>query len=80
MTFSDDPILIEPCLIKAVATGTTYSSLESVVLRPSFSVLLAEDSCPLVIYLTLIALKATESIAAADSFERECSSFSPVEE
>ena len=75
MTFSDGSILIKPCLINAVATGITYSSLDSVVLRPSFSVLLAEDSCPLVIYLTLIALKATESTATAGSFERDCSSF-----
>ena len=44
--FSDDALnFIKPSLINAFATGTKYSSFESVDLMPSFKVLLAEESC-----------------------------------
>ena len=63
---------------KAVVTGTMYSSLGSVDLRPSLSVLQADDSGSLVIYFRLITLKAAETITAADSLVRERFSSSPV--
>ena len=81
--FLDDALnSMKPSLINALATGTKYSSFESVDLMPSFRVLLAEESCALVIYLTLMALyKATERIIPADSLVSECiKSFSPVQE
>lgn len=79
MTSSDES-LTNPSLIKALATGTTYSSLDSDDLRLSFSVLLAEANCALVTYFMLMAVKATETITDADSFVREWFSFPPVEE
>ena len=55
--FLDDALnSMKPSLINALATGTKHSSFESVDLMPSFRVLLAEESCALVIYLTLMAL------------------------
>lgn len=70
---STDKSLIKPCLINAVATGTRYSSLAKDVFILSFSVLLPETSCCLVINLELMALYVTASITDADSFVRECS-------